>query len=135
MIEKKISLNLNKLTKAVKALEEMAAEPYHTNRMNIDATIQRFEFTVELFWKFLKSVLESMGIETQYPKEVLIKAYQGKLISDEQKWLAMLKDRNLLSHTYEEQLADEIYERIKAYIPLFKSDLNNIVLKLNFMDD
>jgi hypothetical protein len=35
----------------------------------------------------------------------------------------MLKDRNLTPHTYDEQLADVIFDRIKEYIPIFKNTL------------
>ena len=43
----KIALTYQKVEKALTALEEMAKAPQQKNRGNIDATIQRFEFTVE----------------------------------------------------------------------------------------
>ena len=120
MIESKIKLDFVKLEKALLALEVMAYKPLQDDRGNVDATIQRFEFTIELFWKLLKHILESKGVQVQYPKDILKEAYQGHLIDDEEQWLQILKDRNLTSHTYDENLADIIFNRIKDYIPILK---------------
>ncbi len=115
-----LNLAFNKVEKALSALEIMIDEPMHKNRMNIDATIQRFEFSIELFWKLLQKILVSKGEELVYPRDVLRAAYKGKLINDEQAWLAMANDRNLTSHTYNEELADTIYHNIKKYYPIMK---------------
>lgn len=112
-----LALDFSKLQKALTALEVMAVKPMQADRGNIDATIQRFEFTIELFWKLLKHILEEKGVEVQYPKDVLRAAYAGKLIDQEDVWLNMLKDRNLTSHTYNEELADVIFKRIQGYLP------------------
>ena len=125
----KITLAYTKLNRALKALDLMASLPLDKNRGNVDATIQRFEFTIELFWLFLKAFLESKGVEVRYPKDVLNAAYKGHLIDDEELWINMLKDRNLTSHTYDEKLADLIYERIKTYVPIFIKTLNSLVEK------
>lgn len=122
----KIELAFSKLEKALLALENIAFKPMQDDRVNVDATIQRFEFTIELFWKLLKAILESKGVEAQYPKDVLSEAYKGHLINDEFAWLSMLKDRNLTSHTYDAKLADEIYVRIQSYVPLFRSTLDKL---------
>jgi nucleotidyltransferase substrate binding protein (TIGR01987 family) len=52
---------------------------------------------------------------------VLQEAYSGRLIDDEDTWLAMLYDRNRTSHTYDEALANEVYGRIKANFPVLRS--------------
>ena len=127
----KITLAYTKLNRALKALDLMASLPLDKNRGNVDATIQRFEFTIELFWLFLKVLLESKGVEVQYPKDVFNAAYKGHLIDDEEFWLNMLKDRNLTSHTYDEKLADLIYARIKTYVPVFIKTLNSLVKKFD----
>ena len=125
----KIDLAFSKVEKALSALECAASEPMQTSKINVDATIQRFEFTIELFWKLLKVILEDKGIDVQYPKDVLKEAYKGHLIDDEIIWLSMLKDRNMTSHTYDEKLANEIYQRISNYIPIFKKTFANLVAK------
>ncbi len=125
----KIELLFTKLGKALVALEQMTCKPMQEDRSNIDATIQRFEFTIELFWKLLKAILENLGVEVQYPKDVLKESYRGHLIDQEHLWLEMLKDRNLTSHTYEEKLADTIYMHIKAYTPVLRSTYDQLHVK------
>lgn len=99
-------------------------KPVDADRGYVDATIQRFEFSVELFWKLLKRLLLDLGQETNYPKAVLREAFSTGLIDQEQKWIQMLDDRNETSHTYDEELADVIYGRIKTiYIPLMQTTL------------
>ena len=131
MSKNKIDLIQQKLERVLIALKEMIDKPMQDDRSNIDACIQRFEFSIELFWKFLKRILEDRGLELIYPKDVIRAAYQGKLIDQEDIWLDMLKDRNMASHTYDEELADEIYTHITTYYQLlwssFQKNKNNSV--------
>ena len=79
----------------------------------LDGTIQRFEFTVELAWKLLKEYLESEKFgEFNSPKAVVKEAFKIGLLEDGEIWLDMLDDRNLTSHTYDEETAKEIYRNI-----------------------
>jgi nucleotidyltransferase substrate binding protein (TIGR01987 family) len=74
-----------------------------------------------LCWKTLKKFLWWFeGVEANTPKEILRKAYAAQWIGDETLWLKMLEDRNLTSHTYQEKLANEVYQRIKLYYPELK---------------
>ena len=84
-----------------------------------DAAIQRFEFTIELFWKVLKKILAYEKVECSTPRDVLSKAYQYNLIDREDIWLAMLDDRNNTSHAYKEEQAKIIFDHIKTYLPIF----------------
>lgn len=119
--------SFQQLDKALKALKVMIDKPIDPDRGVVDASIQRFEFCVELFWKHLKRIIESHGQSVFYPKDVLQAAYAGKLIDDEAIWLQMLKERNLTSHTYNEQLADEIYTHIKfTFYPIMKKTLDRL---------
>lgn len=117
---KQLKESFEKTENALNALKIMIDKPMQEDRSNIDAAIQRFEFTIELFWKLLKRILAEKGVEVTYPKDVLRQAYAGKLIDDETLWLDMLRDRNLTSHTYNQDLADEIYANIKTYYPIIK---------------
>ena len=114
----KLALSFRQVDQALIALKQMVDKPMQPDRSNIDACIQRFEFTIELFWKLLKRIIESRGGTPTYPKDVLREAFRGQLIHDESVWLRMLQDRNLTSHTYNQDLADEIYEHIKTYYPV-----------------
>lgn len=94
------------------------------NPVLLDGTIQRFEFCVELGWKLLKEYLEfeKMG-EFNSPRATIKESFRVGLIEDAEKWLDMLDDRNLTSHTYDEEIAKEIYTNIitKYYEILIKT--------------
>ncbi|MGV2333191.1 MAG UNVERIFIED_CONTAM: nucleotidyltransferase substrate binding protein [Planctomycetaceae bacterium] len=112
-MQEKLVQKFTYLEKALLQLEIIINDKVTAHRAEIDASIQRFEFCFELFWKTLKLILEIQGISCSFPKEVLKSAYQGKLIDDEKIWLNMLHDRNKTSHIYDEQEADRIYGEIK----------------------
>jgi nucleotidyltransferase substrate binding protein (TIGR01987 family) len=109
------------LGNALDRLQEVLAHP-ELNQIDYlrDATIQRFEFTIELFWKTLKKVLLYEKIETTTPRDTLNKSFQYELIDDEEIWLAMLDDRNNTSHAYKEKEAKIIFNHIKSYLPVFQ---------------
>ena len=71
-----------------------------TNEFLRDATIQRFEFVIELYWKIIKKCLLYEKIETDTPRDVMAKAYQFGLIDDQKVWIAMLEDRNNTTFSY-----------------------------------
>lgn len=93
-----------------------------TSSILLDATIQRFEFVIELAWKLMKEYLESenlVGFNT--PKMVVKEIYKIGLIDNGETWLDMLNDRNLTSHTYDEETAKQIYLNIvNEYLPELK---------------
>ena len=110
------------LGKAIDRLKDVLEHP-QLNEIDYlrDAAIQRFEFTIELFWKMLKKILLHEKIESTTPRDTLSKAYQYKLINDEEIWLNMLDDRNNTSHAYKEAEAKIIFDHIKNYLPVFQS--------------
>ena len=88
-----------------------------------DSTIQRFEFTLEIAWKSIKSyLLEQDGIECRSPKRCMREFFTAGYISEDEtsQLLAMIDDRNLSTHTYHEALADEIYAHIEGYLTTLK---------------
>lgn len=111
-------IDLAKLEKAITQLNKMLSLPVeHEGRR--EAVIQCFEFVVELSWKTLKHFLKAVEeIEANTPKAVLREAFGAEWIDDEEVWVNMLKDRNLSSHTYNEDLANEILGRIPSYMPV-----------------
>jgi nucleotidyltransferase substrate binding protein (TIGR01987 family) len=122
----RFELALSKLKKVLLALEGIVLKPMQEDRSNIDAAIQRFEFTIELFWRFLKVILDTKGLKVVYPKDVLKESFKGGLIHHEQQWLSMLADRNLTSHTYDERIADAVFHRICEYVPLLRKTFNQL---------
>ena len=123
MSNRKLLQSMGNLEHALTRLEEALAEDL-SNSLLVDGTIQRFEFTIELYWKTLKRILASEGIEAKTPRETLKEAYQIGWLNDEIAWLQMLKDRNETSHTYDEEAALKILHNIKEYFPEMKSTLN-----------
>ncbi len=108
--------SLSNLEKALSRLNEALQIP-NPDQLYIDGTIQRFEFSLELFWKTLKRLLATEGIETDTPKATLKEAFQIGWLHDETAWLQMLEDRNLTSHVYDETVANRIFQDIKKYFP------------------
>lgn len=110
-----------KCNKVLISLQKAVVKPTQDDLTHIDATIQRFEFSFELFWLLLKRILFLQGLEINFPKEVLRTGYRSQLINDETVWIKMLNDRNQTSHSYNHDLAEEIYHRIKTiYYPLLQ---------------
>jgi len=127
----KMALVAKELEKALKKLEEAVQEPTDGKRFIIDSTIQRFEFSIELFKKVLKNLLLEHGeIDVNTPREIFQEAYKAHFIDDEAMWVAMLQDRNKTSHTYHESLADEIYARIPKYLNVMQKTYVKLTQKL-----
>ena len=80
--------------------------------------IQRFEYSTEAFWKYLKAyLLTEHNLSANSPRDVIRTGLKAKLFSEEisKELLQMLDDRNLTSHTYVEELGETIAGRIPAY--------------------
>ena len=104
------------LTKLHAALEKDIA----ADELYLDATIKRFEFCFELSWKLMRTFLEYEGLEVNSPRSAIRQAFQAELIDDAETWLDMLEKRNLSSHTYDAETAEEIHRHVAhKYIFLF----------------
>jgi len=115
---------------ALQRLKEAALELKKSDASDVvrDGVIQRFEFTYELAWKTTKAYLEDLGIaDKNSPKVVIKEAFTQKLISNEENWLLMLNDRNMTSHVYKEEIAQEIAERI---IGCYIAEIENLLYKI-----
>lgn len=119
------SLRISQLTSALARFDEVLAQP--KNSFMRDSAIQRFEFTADLAWKVLQSVLEErFGLKANAPKTAARLAHENGLIADLPSWLAMIDDRNLTSHSYDEEIAEKIYEQLPRYASLARSLLADI---------
>lgn len=74
--------------------------------------IQFFEMTFELAWKVLKDYLESQGYVVKSPRETIKQSLQIGIIENGHVWLEALSNRNLTTHTYDEELAEKMSEEI-----------------------
>ena len=99
-----------------------------------DAAIQRFEYTSEIFWKVIKDYLDVHdGVICNSPKAHFKETFKVGLISEEEtvNILEMVDDGNLTSHTYHEEVAGDIYRRIKDYWILMDRVCKRLAEKLN----
>lgn len=96
--------------------------------------VQLFEMTFELAWKTLKDLLYHEGFEANTPREVIRKAHSVQYLdeAETETLLDALKKRNLLSHTYDQQTADEAEELItNHYAPALRKAFDRLGNKLS----
>ncbi len=123
----RLNLKFNDLQKALNSFIEIFKEPYSI--IVRDATIQRFEYTFEAFWKYLKEYLKiKKGKIVTFPKDCFRETLKLGFYSEEEteKLLKMTDSRNETTHTYKEEVANKIYSDINEYALL----MNKIVNKL-----
>lgn len=112
---------LQELQNAVNRLEDSLNQP--KDEYIRDSVILRFEFCIELAWKSSKRI---MGTATTAPKDVVREMAQSEYISDVDLWLKSIDMRNLSSHTYKEDLAEQVCSFAKLFLP----ELQKLVIKL-----
>ena len=117
--------------RALKTLEEVINEPY--SLVVRDATIQRFEYTFEAVWKFLREYLRNKeGIVCNSPKSCFRETFGlGSLTEEETaEFLEMTDRRNETAHTYKEEVAQLIYSKTKGYLFLMQNLVNKLADKM-----
>lgn len=99
-----------------------------------DSVIQRFEFSFELFWKYLMKYLERVvkaELENRGPRGV-IEMSKNKLLISEVEYdylIDMLGSRNLTSHEYKEKLADQANLKMEFFYNTMIEVANRLVPK------
>lgn len=110
--------------KALNTLKDILAEPFSV--IVRDAAIQRFEYTFEAFWKLIREYLkEKEGIIANSPKSCFKEIFSLGLSSEDEtvRLQEMTDKRNETSHTYQEKVAQGIYEKLKEYSELMEKML------------
>lgn len=122
--------SLESYQKALKSLEASINETkLYENKREFeffrDSTIQRFEYTFELWWKLIKLILKEIEwVECYSPKSCLKLFFKNWYIESIDIWLKMADDRNSTSHQYWEPNSNIIYLNIVG-------KYFNLLLKLN----
>jgi nucleotidyltransferase substrate binding protein (TIGR01987 family) len=95
--------------------------------------IQAFESTHELAWKTLKDFAEFLGTTgLMGSRDTTRTAFKMGLIEDGENWMEMIRDRNLSTHTYDEETALGIEQNvIDIYYPLFEHLSKHLQEKLD----
>lgn len=141
-----MTLDLGSLKKAVHALDETLKRSNNealmstlddVTRMAVRAgAIQHFEFTYELCWKFIQRWIRINGstVEADHPrtrKELFRQAARYSLIDDPLPWFDYGNARNLMSHTYNEKKAMEIYDLTDRFL----KDAKHLLARLGELND
>jgi nucleotidyltransferase substrate binding protein (TIGR01987 family) len=120
---------LHKLSQAVEYIKNNLLEDdyegesldYILDEIIREGLIQRFEYTHELAWNVMKDYAVFQGnTSIGGSRDASREAFQLKIISNGQVWMDMIGSRNKTSHTYNEDVANEIFVKImKEYYPAF----------------
>ena len=127
----KFETKFNNFKKELASLKIAVADYDKTTLLSVrDGTIHRFEYTAELSWKTIREYLIEQGvININTPKSVMKEAFYASIIDDDAGWISILNDRNSTSHIYDENEADEIFNRIKNnHIALFDKLLEKLTV-------
>ena len=113
--------------KSYKLLNKYAKQPI-TTELERAGIIQFFEMTFELAWKVLKDYLEAQEYLVKSPRETVKQAFQIGLIDNGHVWMDALSNRNLTTHTYDEELANKMTNEI---ITMYLPELDKLYEKLS----
>ncbi|NDE89547.1 MAG: nucleotidyltransferase [Alphaproteobacteria bacterium] len=115
----------NNYIKALQNLTEAVAlsQERPLSKLEQQGLIQSFEFTHELAWNVLKDYLEHKGAEGLIgSKDASREAFKNDLIEDGLTWMDMIKSRNLTTHTYNPEVAENItIDVVERFYPAFAS--------------
>ena len=115
--------------KSYKLLKKYSNGPIVTE-LEKAGIIQFFEMTFELGWKVLKDYLESEGYIVKSPRETIKQAFQVGIIENGHVWIDALSNRNLTTHTYDEELANKMtQEIIELYLPELQKMHEKLLMK------
>lgn len=111
---------LAKLSEAVESLSDTESLNAPIQELIKEGVIQRFEYTHELAWKVIKDYAEYQGFtDVRGSRDAFRKGMQMGIV-DSPDWMDSIEDRNLTSHNYDEDVAQEIFnDIINKYYPLF----------------
>ena len=114
-------IDLSSLTKALNSLDEIIERFGRESEDNAirDAVIQRFEYTfslaVKILIRYLKQNLPDIQDSFTFNETIREANKMGLLLSDLEKWTIFRQKRNLSSHTYNEEIANEVVSVVKDF--------------------
>lgn len=119
-------IRYNEFKKELLELERGRTLDYSAESFILKGIIKSFELLFDLSWKSMKEIIRDYFGITDYitgsPRDNIEVAFKVELIEDNGIWLSMLKDRNLLTHDYDDSIAKARVETIiNTYFMEFKS--------------
>jgi nucleotidyltransferase substrate binding protein (TIGR01987 family) len=115
-------------TKALAQLEAACDQDSYSD-LERAGLVQMFEFSFELAWKTFKDLLFVEGYDEKTPRSVIRRSFEVEYLTEEdsEAFLDALQKRNLLSHVYEEEIAEAALVLIKqTYFPVLKRAYNTL---------
>lgn len=109
-------------------LEALMASPIDTDRDRVDV-LKAFGLTFEQAWKAIRKIASDQGVQVRNPRNAIMFAINNRWIkpNDEEDWMLLIKDVNLISHTYSQKSAQIVIEQIKSsYLKRLKQLLENL---------
>ena len=111
---KKLQKQILLFEKANQSLQKVFIEQEEFSELEKDWVIQRFEYTIEIWWKTLKKVLEYSQLNfTPSPKEIIRESYKLWYIDSLELWTEFLDIRNQMSHVYSDFYSKDNFDFIK----------------------
>lgn len=136
MEKKSLNLRYNLLIKSLKTLEISVRRSNDPTIKDVfdeirDSKIQRFEYTIDTFWKYLSDYLTNKGIILKQinPKDIFRACFINKILSDKDfdTLLKAVDDRNATSHNYGEDFSKRVTKNIDQYYQI----MYNVTKKLS----
>ncbi len=139
LILKQTTLNqaLEQLKTVINDYEKnnMPLEFAHGKEYLREAMMQRFEYSCELFWRFIKAYLDfahgAVPAESG-ARSIIRAACKIGILSESETGIIMemIEDRNKNSHMYLESVALQIAKHIPTYAELMQKITSRIILKV-----
>ncbi|KKS68591.1 MAG: Nucleotidyltransferase substrate binding protein, HI0074 family [candidate division TM6 bacterium GW2011_GWE2_42_60] len=104
-----------------------------------DSVIQRFEFTYEMTWRLLRLFLEKVKLvsldQLTSPRQIFRVAAQVNILSSADLKIVsdIIEDRNKTTHTYDEEVAEEIAHKLRLYADFMKSIIEQTFLSYYYI--
>lgn len=115
-------------TEAVAGLADVLRQP--KNEFMRDSAIKRFEIAFDLAWKTIKAHVEEKGIICASPVACFKEAYRQGILNYDDIWVKeLVETRNKTVHTYDEKLAEEVYDALPRFLQAFQELLNALTKK------
>ncbi|AWU93566.1 nucleotidyltransferase substrate binding protein [Azospirillum ramasamyi] len=121
----KVDRKLDTARQALGRLQDVLNRP--VDDVVRDSAILRFTLATETVWKAARSVIaDETGAErltSASPKAMVRESQIAGFLTEEQAEaaMAMMNDRNLTVHTYDEEKANELFSRLPAHAALIEA--------------
>jgi hypothetical protein len=114
--------------KSIQVMHEPDSLPYDVAR---DSLLKRFTLATDTFWKCIEaylSICEDVDLEMYGPNKLLLACADNSVVGDENYslFVRMIQARLLVPLAHNEELAQEIADRIPDYFPAMKAVLEKI---------